>query len=349
MKKIQFILLCLLSCALAASCAAEEAAPLPARLREEFLPEPIAAELVLGEGGELLDWCAGDPNGDGIEDVAVILERNETDGSGGREGKVCELLLFLGNGSGYVPGQSSRTFLTRGEESYPHTALSRLSIENGRLHVYEPIKKCERAADFSWQGDGLALTNFYWGEWYGNGTREYYDLTNGTYSMYSSWADNDGNPLPSKLLFQTVLDLPAPWRLEDVPSMAEAGEILAGRKPPLPSLGGNFYRPDLDSSGVLRRTPEEVLEQVRDTYYPDMRRVDIPWTEEARANFSSLAGYPVPGYYYTDGESVLWYGYLEFTWSDGGTLFLDHHILCEGGETTRYYQIKDASGEIETY
>ena len=352
MRKDFSIVFCLLFAGLLTACGAEavSAAPVPARLREEPLPGKAAALLTLDEGDELIDWCAGDLNGDGTDDMALIVERNEEDSAGERLGKICELLVFLGNKQGYTPGPSSQTFITRGAEAYPGAPLSSLSIEEGALHIYEPIRKCERAADFQWQGDGLVLTQFYWGEWYGNGTKEYFDLTNGTYSMYSAYFDNvNDNPLPPKLLFQAVLDLPASWRLEDAPPMMELYTILPDAAPPLPYLGGNWYRSDLDSSGVLQHTPDEMLDQGKEAYYPDMERVDIPWTEETRANFSAVAGYPVPGYYYADGETTLRYTYLEFRYSDGGFLFLTHHILFEDGETFDSYSSEDETGIIETY
>ena len=55
------------------------------------------------------------------------------------------------------------------------------------------------------------------------------------------------------------------------------------------------------SLGGLRHTPQEVLDHIRETRYPELGRVDLSWTDETRASYSAFVGYPVPDCYYEDG------------------------------------------------
>lgn len=342
MKKSITIVFCLLFAGLLTACRSESvsAAPIPARLREEPLPGKAAALLTLDEGDELIDWCAGDLNGDGTDDIALIVERNEEDATGERFGKLRELSILLGNGKGYVLSQSSRQAVRwsgeGGMNPEPHGGMT---IDENSLTVHEFGTKWDDDHIFSWQGDGLSLTGFIHcnQEWNGS---DLYDCLEDCFDLLTGEFTRTGRGDTDTLLFQAVLDLPGPWTLDETPGPWERS--LFESLPPLLIREHSPYNPENhDVTGILRYTPQEVLDRIHEEQYPDWEQVDIPWTEESRANYSAFLGYPVPDCYYANGEKKLYYFWLNSHYSDGGFLFLTHDIWYETDEETEIFWIKD--------
>ena len=120
MRKCTSIAFCLLFAGLLSACGSETfaAVPVPARLREGPLPEKAAA----------------------------------------RMGKICELLVFLGNRQDYAPGPSGRTFITLGAEAYPGAPLGTLS----RLLLHSRrINSTNKYLEFRYSNDETGIIDTY--------------------------------------------------------------------------------------------------------------------------------------------------------------------------------------------
>lgn len=172
---------------------------------------------------------------------------------------------------------------------------------------------------FSWREEGLALTRLEtMTEYGGRGIEECYDFIEGRYTQRAF--SEGGWDCGTGLLWEQEISAPGPG-LEEMPN-AWDGEPWRGQLPPLPSLG--FY--GYEERQPLEEHPEESLDRVQRERFPDMRRVDLPWTEETRANYARAMGWEVPGYYYADGEGRL-------SWFEG------HSVMYESldGETVDFY------------
>lgn len=314
-----------------------ESAPLPARLREEPLPGAASSLLTLAEGDELLDWRAGDLDGDGIDDLALVIERNEEDNTGERFGKMRELAILLGDGPGYVPGQSSRQVLRwSGEGGMNPEPYDGMEIDQG-LAIREYGKDWNMEIRFTWQGGGLALTDVVYYSWTWDGEGRDLGMED-RWNLLTGEFTRTGYAETTAPLFQAILELPAPWPLEAAPGAWELEEDLRSAIPPLPVMAQ--WPQARDATGLLTQTPQEVLEQIHAEYYPELERADFPWTGETRANYSAFLGYPVPECYYTDGQNTLYYFWLESRLSDGDVLSLSHSVWYEDGDgNTEIYTI----------
>lgn len=358
MKKFVLAVCCALLCLLA-GCGGEaesvepapepvlEASPIPARMREEPLPGQAAALVKLADGDELLDWRAGDLNGDGVEDMALMVERSEGESEEHWSSKPRELMLLMGYSEGYARGQLSRKVVRwSGEGGMNPEPYDGMTIDETGLTVRECGKDWSTDLIFTWQEKGLSLTGYvhrYW-EWIVSETSEEcrgledrFDLLTGAFTRVGQRGETD------VLLLQTTLDLPGPWLLEEAPDTWTLEEaLLLDAIPPLPQREHVPYRAkDHDVTAVLNHTPQEVLDRIRETRYPGLERVDLPWTEETRANYAAFVGYPVPECYYADGEKRLYYFWLESRRSDGDVLFLTHGVWYADGDETELISIND--------
>ena len=143
--------------------------------------------------------------------------------------------------------------------------------------------------------------------------------------------------MDGKLLWREPLLVSAP-RLEELPNVEDEGEPWV-KTPPLPSLyNGYLSEPPIQDLEVL-------LDKTREKYYPGMERVDIPWTEETRTNYSDVVGYSVPGYYYTDGKAVLYYGGVEAQGEDQRPYLHSVWYKDEDWENVEIYHYLDETGE----
>lgn len=354
MKKCFTAVCCAALCFLA-GCGAEaepapepipEAAPIPARMREEPLPGKAAALLKLAEGDDLLDWRAGDVNGDGLEDMVLMVERSEGESAGHWSSKPRELMLLMGDGESYIQGQLSRKVVRwSGEGGMNPEPYDGMTIDENGLTVWEYGKNWTTDLIFTWQEKGLSLTGYVHcsEEWLGSdlytSLEDRFDLLAGEFTRTGRQGEAE------TLLFQTTLDLPGPWLLEEAPDAWTLEEaLMLDAVPPLPSRQHAPYSPeDHDVTGILRRTPQEVLDRIYEEQYPDLERVDLPWTEETRAAYSAFVGYPAPACYYADagGEKRLYYIWLDSRCSDGGLLLLTHSVCRVDGNEMEFIDIND--------
>lgn len=282
--------------------------PVPVTTPEPELPGEALALLTLADTDRVLDKAVGDLNGDGAEDWAVVVEHLEgVDPESFYRDAPRTLTILLDDGKGgYILGQTNDRLIRRasqgGVNGDPYMGIF---IENGELHYGTYGGSALRWSEgytFHWVGDGLELKSFGSGRfWVYNNqpTYELYDFTTGEYTEKFNPHGEEGEGL---VIWRQAFSA-APPRLEEMKGADEAGESWV-ELPPLPSPGGYMSAPPLQS-------PETLLDKAKEDYHPDMWRVDIPWTEETRANYSAALGYPVPGYYYTNGEGDLYYYRVE--------------------------------------
>ena len=322
--------------------------PEPAPSPGAEVPEEALSLLDLAEGETVLECASGDLDGDGREDLAVVVDRNEEDPTGERRGRVRELCVLYGEDGGYRLGERSTTLLLRSEEGGifgdPYDGVF---IDNGlKIHFYGGSSyRWSISLLFSWQDGGLILTQ---AEETGsnvasysvNGTEEQWDFIQNEYTEWT-FGETEEQSAFHKLLYQTELTVSEPWTLEEMESVWQIEEAVD--LPPLPSLGNYGY--GRDYTGMLQHSPEEMLDKVKETYYPDMVRVDIPWAEGTQENYSAAMGGPAPGYYYTDGVQMLSYFCLEEQPGNDGLSLFRHTIMWEDSEDWAFYRLWDETGE----
>ena len=289
-------------------------APTPDPAPGPALPEEALALLELSDTDYVMDQAAGDLNGDGLTDWAVVVERpslaeepNEYFADAPRT-----LAILLNDGKdGYTLGQTNDRFIRRdtqgGMNPDPYDGIL---IKEGELRYSDyggSAWKWGNSYTFSWRYDMLILTRLETMTLYGErGIEECYDFEEGRYAQRAF--SEGGWDCGTGLLWEQEISA-APLRLEDMANPLD-GEWLEASPwlkelPPLPDLGFYGYEERLP----LERRPEELLDEVQRERFPDMSREDLPWTEETRANYAKAIGGEVPGYYYADGEGRLsWYG-----------------------------------------
>ena len=287
----------------------ETAEPTPTPAPKQELPLGAMLLLELEETDRVMDKATGDLNGDGLTDWAVVIEHLDKmeDLENVYRDAPRTLTILLGDGKGgYVLGQSNHSFIRRASQGGvygdPHMGIF---IEDGELSYATYGGSSLRWSEgytFHWAEDGLELKSCGSGSfWVHNDQPTYslYDFTTGEYTEKFNPHGEEGEGLVIwRQKFSAV-----PPRLEDMKGSDEKGELWV-EIPPLPSPGGYMSAPPIQS-------PETLLDKAKESYHPDMWRVEIPWTEETRTNYSDVVGYSVPGYYYTDGKAVLYYGGVE--------------------------------------
>lgn len=323
--------------------------PEPTEALTPDLPQTALTLLALSDTDHVMDKAAGDLNGDGIQDWAVVIEgAPETEEpSEYVKNAPRTLTIILGDGNGgYRLGQSSgHGFIGRdcdgGIWGDPYEGIS---IKDGELLYTEYGGSSDRwnpTFRFIWQGDGLVLshvTEVAYSTHTLNGVRFEYDFLT---KRYEKWTYNDycavmEEPFEPRLLYGTKLEMD-PWRLEELKRWEWSGVEL----PPLPSLG--YYKYEELAQGLpLERSAEEMLDIVKEEHYPDMWKADISWTEETKANYSAAVGYEVPDYYYTDGMNALSYFDVEY---HSYYERYEHTVMYEGTGSSFYWYWDDTGTE----
>ena len=99
-------------------------------------------------------------------------------------------------------------------------------------------------------------------------------------------------------------------------------------------------------------TGAKLLDYIKETYYPDMVRVEMGYSDEVIANNVELLGYVFPTYYYLDEQGNRLYfcdTYPESYWNHVQQDCLVHVVMYEDiyGNKIKY-MVEDSSMEVVT-
>lgn len=300
--------------------------------------------LRLDKDFSVLDASLGDLNGDGQSDLAVVVERME-DGSPGR--RFIVVLLNDGNG-GFTAAHTNSTLIldhtSGGVFGDPYEGIA---IANGRLlikHYGGSNFRWSFQTEFQYLNGRFRLVRLTRQDMYtgtGNGEETVCDFVANTVqrSSYSAVDDNESTLLYSGKLKEKAIYL---FDTADFDTILKHCEI-----PFLPSLG--YYRFDRFSAPLdLRVTASEALDRVKKQYFPDYKKVLIPWAPSNREAYSKLLFYTVPEYYYQGAGGTLTYFELDIDDANETIGSVVHTILHGAGVSGTFYKVDDASGKVKT-
>lgn len=284
---------------------------------------------------DILDSCLGDLNLDGIHDLAVIVQKQEenfcTDRTiyiltGQQEGNY---LVKFQNGS--LIGDSN----SGGVYGDPYSGME---ISSGKLTISVYGGSSSRwgySYQFSYGQQSLVLSeikSISVSTFTANGIQTSLDISSGMAETRTI----ESELFPDFLIFSGSVDT------EEIPL------DFQDYKGQLPKMNQSIYVPNLDNyqfghyldNGPLNLSAKEALDMMKDCYFPSMDKIPLPYSSEIIDNYSKLLGFPIPDYYYSDGEHSLYYYGIK---SDAG---LYEHIIADG-ENYDFYSVSD-SGEILT-
>jgi len=269
-------------------------------------------KIILPKGYTMMDYSEGDINQDGQKDIAVVIQQDPGSVSGSR----CIYLYTQKQGKYHLQSVNSKIALGSEEGGVWGDPFYGISLGEGELHVYD-----HGGSSFRWSHDyqfkmyenKLMLSNIEMTDYNintQNGTISRYDLLNGTvqiktYSVAGDYSDKWLN----LLLYSGSIDADYQINFENAGAWQET-EIKTVPQYPMPTLG--YYRYcEKDYSQLILNKPADILDKVQKTYYPKMKKVDLPCSEEIIKSYSKLLGIEIPTYYYTDGTHNLYYYELE--------------------------------------
>ena len=286
-------------------------------LTAEYLPDVEALKNALPEPITVLDYDQGDLGFDGKENSVIVYEYPET--------------------VGYQLSYRTLAIFTE-EDGYECTAFHEtliLDIESGG--TFGDPYQYTRIED-----NGELHINFYGGSAWRWGYDLWFELIDGELLLhrfvdeYSYSLTGDYVALNHNFLEQsTTCDAywytecenygvlyEYPWQEETtMPKFAEIADPMGVEVPgmdvPLP-IFDTFYANEDNRGRFTDFSAEEVLDKVKEEYYPEMDKVmydtDVIYLEE----MSEFLGYEMPGYYYENADGVqLYYRTAEYDEDNG--------------------------------
>ncbi len=271
----------------------------------------IPAVESLPQTASVLDVCMGDLGNDGTQDIAVVIQTliPTVSEPSDYEYESFSRSLFIftetSTNSFVCTHQNNDIILSSDSGGMLGDPYNGIIITDGKLIVSDYGGSSDRWGNdyvFEQIGQELILTEIeYFSEstHSGNGTRETYDLMAGTVreEAISIW-NEDFKPL---LLYSGTFE-PQTIRFEEARAFQQE-TLSPSPSYPMPSLSYYYYFEDKE----LNYSTEEVLDLIQAEYYPEMERIEIPCDAQILENYSLLLGYQVPRYYYSDGNSMLYY------------------------------------------
>jgi len=302
---------------------------------------PELSEYVyLSETARVILAAEGDIDGDENDDVAVVVEFAEE--NLGFNDRNIYVLCGDAEGNYEVAFKNENLILGRNEGGTFGNPLEGISMENGILtikHYGGSSLKWAYTMDFSHNGEKLALSGMkvrYHSIFTVCGEETTFDFTNNTLERYSLSNDESKNlPLFSGKLSDKV------YAFDDITfeRIVKLNDI-----PHLPHLE-NYQFDRFDKPLDLKMSASEVLDMVMQENYPEFRKVNIPWTQENRENYSALLFYEVPDYYYEGPSGILGYAELVIIEDESGNLSATHRVKLDSSDENEYssesYYIED--------
>ena len=305
------------------------------------------------------DICIGDIGNDGIEDMAIIYGLHVKltgDEEYDAEGKRIVCLYRQNEDGTYEYWQENRTMIRNAwnEVNFNNTDFG-LNIIDGEFYcTVDGYQYC-----FAFRDAKLVMTRSVWDKLHGG----YDDILDGRWpcrywnyeeGVTEEYAEGFGDTESLKISeesFEPVL-----ISFEDVGKEGVVYPSLEfqGYLPVLYKLE-TYQRIQLHASEWSMRpvnTGAKLLDYIKETYYPDMVRVEMGYSDEVIANNVELLGYVFPTYYYLDEQGNRLYfcdTYPESYWNHVQQDCLVHVVMYEDiyGNKIKY-MVEDSSMEVVT-
>ena len=291
---------------------------------------------------------AGDLNSDGNRDLAIVVELAEInkDSPGYAEGEIGfgprHIYVLLGNtdGSYTVVGKSEALILKHWMGGVFGDPLENVSIENGVLSINHYGGSSSRwgcTMRFSYNEGQLLLTEMAavsHSTFTVNGEETICDFAHQMVTRYT-WRYSEDPPL---LLFSG--GLPDKTYLFDD---AAFDEIFAFSYIPFLPYLDHYQFDKYDKPLDLNISASQALDMVMAEHYNNFEKINIPWTQENRDNYSKLLFYEVPDYYYKGAEGTLKYYRLDVYENEGKVSDATHIVIFVSfdGVGMEFYDIED--------
>lgn len=298
----------------------------------------------------LLDYCVGDLNSDGQNDMAVVIEQAPGENKGSR----VVFILLQNNGVYETAYENTKMILGRGDGGIDGDPYGGIAIKNGELHIYDYGGSNYRwSHDYTFidQSDKLILsqikeTNSFSDTMYG--TVDYYNFIDGTKETRSYYDGDyeDGtkeDPYNDLLLYSGkiitlgMIDFENAYAWCDLDFKTDPPYIR-------PDMGKYEYGQH-EYQSIMQHSTEEMLDKVQQKYFPDMKKVKLKMSEAISDNYLKLLGYRIPAYYYTDGKYILCYN--DFETLDGERYLhqIYYYSINNSLDDYKYYEFWDDTGE----
>lgn len=295
--------------------------------------EIIDNYIIIGE-------AKGDLNNDKKDDFAVVVQQENTYKLWGDE--LRQIYIFEQNENGtYKLSHINKNLILNSNEGGPFgDPFGGISIENNLLYSKDIGGSSERWSNeyyFGYDNNEFILKKYIsdgFSTYNGNGEAFIYDFEN-----FSCTQEIYGENIPngSKIIFQTPIKESRiyfdKFKYDDLRS-----DELYIYTPAFRDY--KFY----DTYSDLTISAEQALDIVKNSYYNNMEKFYITWTEETKKNYSEALGYEPPDYYYTDeNEAVLYYYFIDTEEEIKHAIFYNDK---NNHRNSKLYYVSDSSGEI---
>lgn len=300
-------------------------------------------EAALPKEYSILDMCSGDLDLDGKNEIAIIIQRQQ-------DGMQTERTIYLLKPEENRGSEKSDSWWLFGKND----CLIGDSQSGGAFGDSYSGMKLE---DGTFTVELYGGSSFRWGETYTFG----YDKEQKSLALVNMSKMAMNTETANGILTQTEVQkgICQTWTISseekfDGLLLAEQAFVKEEKELEFPKFQGltdttaaELYLPALDryqygtytKQTVFKRTASEALEQVKETYFPELIKKNLDLGADILENYKQLFGISVPDYYNTDGTILLcFYGIAD---TEQGLVY---KILKK--DTYDIYEVLDATGEI---